>query len=110
MVVISAWILAGMTLAAAGPGADAPAARAVFHELRPLYLPAVAVFCVSGVLSSGDLPLMALAAATQVWSWFLLKDRGGDDDRWKRRRKRAAEKISQVGSRLVVAPAPTGGA
>lgn len=35
----------------------------------------------------------------QVASWFMDRD---DDDRWKRRRRKLAAKVSQIGARLVV--------
>jgi hypothetical protein len=78
----------------------------VFHELRPFYLPAVAAqFAADTLLSNPSLGWRVLLAALNLLNWFLLKDAGGDDDRWKRRKAKLAEKVSQVGGRLVVEPA-----
>lgn len=99
--VICAWTLAGtVTFIRSG---EVPAAHTLFHELRPLYLPAVVVAHVSAsALVDGPAP--AISTAFSLNTWFFLKDRGGDDDRWKRRRRKAAEKISRVGGRLAVQP------
>lgn len=41
-----------------------------------------------------------------LYFWLCLKD--NKDDRWKKRRKKAAEKVKQVGGKLVVVPVPVG--
>lgn len=83
--------------------------RFIWAELRPFYLPAVVLTIVGKVM---DAPLSGwdlLNIASAVWVWWLLKDVSDKDDRWKRRRKKAAEAIKRVGSRLVVVPAAGGG-
>lgn len=36
--------------------------------------------------------------------WWLYRDEGDDDDRWKRRRRKLAQKIAEVGGKLAVVP------
>lgn len=75
----------------------------VWAELRPFYLPAVVVH-IAEVTFAGEMRgWNVFFAACNVLNWYLFKD-VGDDDRWKRRTKKAVEKIKQVGSRLVVVP------
>jgi hypothetical protein len=84
------------------------AVKAVYHELRPFYWPAVVLGYLCEVIRwhqpFDPINLWTLAAA--AFQWWLLKDAGGDDDdRWKRRKARLAERVSEVGGRLTVVPA-----
>lgn len=82
-----------------------PNARWVWAETRPFYLPAV-VFGIAHTAYQGELRgLEIFFAFCGLVSWWLLKDVDDNDDRWKRRRKRLAERVSRVGSRLAVVPA-----
>lgn len=105
-IVIVAWQYAGFVLTLRF---DYPVVCGVYHELRPLYLPAVAVAAVTAALTDyGPLWSQAFMTALNIVGWWLYKNVGGDDDRWKRRRQKLAEKVEQVGGRLVVAPAEVG--
>lgn len=83
-------------------------AGAVWAELKPFYLPALVI---RQAHYFGDstfpLPLQVVFLGIEVYLWFAFRHLG-DDDRWKRRRRKLAEKVSRVGSRLVVAPTPGG--
>ena len=79
-------------------------------ELKPFYLPALGVnlWC---RLAFYDTPmhwlewiLQAMGLVTYLFAKHFLDD----DDRWKRRAKKARDAIKRVGSRLVVVPAPVG--
>lgn len=97
------WCLCGLTLLARLGG---DTVRGLFTELRPLYLPLVAAHYVLATVDSGD-PFNAAVlffTAVRVVAWFALKDAGGPDDRWRRRRRKVAAMVSRVGSRLTVAP------
>lgn len=76
-------------------------ARTLHAELRPFYLPAT-VFVIAHSLphqhSPWDLIGDAFAAACY---WVCTLD---DDDRWKRRRKRVADRIKATVAGLVVVP------
>ena len=79
---------------------------AVFHELRPFYLPATAVaFLADSMLGHPNLMWRLIVLGINLWNWWQYKDAGDDDDRWKRRRKRLAERVSEVAGRLTVVPA-----
>lgn len=80
------------------------AIRWLFHELKPFYLPAVGVEIIDsalhGEVHGWNIIWLTIAIAT----WWFYKDLD-EDDRWKKRRKKLSEKISRVGSKLVVVPA-----
>lgn len=80
--------------------------RAVFHEVRPFFLPAVVVsFTIDTVTNDSALWLRGLTLGLNIFNWFMFKDQGGDDDRWKRRKAKLVEKVTAVDGRVVVAPA-----
>lgn len=86
-------------------GYDYPEVRSFLIEIRPLYYPSAALNAWD-TMSQADTP-----AWSKAWilfgvfvGWYLLKSLG-DDDRWKRRRKKLLEKVSSVGGRLVITPA-----
>lgn len=91
-------------------------ARRVLAELRPFYLPAVA-FCAGHDLMAaaverdgGRAVVVSIGVAFALLCWFAFRNLGGDD-RWKRRRRRAVERVRRAGARLTVTPAPAlGGA
>lgn len=73
------------------------------QELRPLYLPALLIWKAHDISASHQSWLDWLGTALCVWVWFDIKG----DDRWKRRRRKVAERVKVLGSRLVVVPART---
>ena len=105
VLIVCAWSLAScaMSIIQILRPADIPQALCFIHnELKPFYLPALAVSTVLGCLD-GFSWNTAVHAGFGVLNWFLFKDLD-DDDRWKRRKKKLAEKVSRSGSRLVVQP------
>lgn len=76
----------------------------VSQELHP-FIPAAIL--ANLVISTWDAPLFGrafafLGSTMTLIAW--LRDEG-DDDRWKKRRKKMGEKVRSIGHRLVVAPA-----
>jgi len=87
-----------------------PWAKELFSELLPFYLPAVLVGTAFDLHHHESLWFMFFRAC-ELFNWFVLKDLNDDDDRWKRRKKKAVETIEKVGGRLKVvavsvAPSP----
>lgn len=84
---------------------DAPAAlRAVRSELRPFALPlALGSYLPNLVNGMSFWNYIGLAIALACWA--LYRHDQDDDDRWKRRGKKVAEKVAQVGGKLVLVPA-----
>ncbi len=80
-------------------------ARNVHWELRPFYLSALGgyVLCTALTGSVNFWTAVEFVWYGLVWHWF--KDIGGDDDRWRRRRKKLVEKVALVNGRLTVSPA-----
>lgn len=77
--------------------------RWLFAELRPFYLPAVAIYIADLVISGTVLGWNTLNIFFALVSWWIYKD-VDKDDRWKRRKKKLAEKIERRGARLVAVP------
>lgn len=101
-----AWTVGSMILWATrtfGGDTSGHPLRSVVSELRPLYLPAVVVIVAYHTQTHALLGWNTFGDACYVLNWFFYKDEG--DDRWKRRAKKAAEKITRRGARLVVVPA-----
>ncbi len=96
--VVMAWVYSAMLLFT-----GRTIVRWVFWELRPFYLPAVVLL--AGTYGHFTDPLADFSYASEVACWFLWKDSDGDDNRWKRRRRRVVEAVRRVGSRLAVVPA-----
>jgi hypothetical protein len=91
-------------------------ARGVLAELRPFYLPSLAFWVghdLAVAVRQDDAAAVAHALVLLgcgLVAWFAFRNLGGGD-RWKRRRRRAAERVRRAGARLTVAPAPSlGGA
>lgn len=83
--------------------------NAVAAELRPFYLPAYGLSKWFYLAEHGGMSWWEwLLTANAIAFWFYSKRWLDDDDRWKRRAKKAKEVIQRVGSRLVVVPAPAG--
>lgn len=100
------WVFAGMAIVMAKSVTREPSAavRAVYHELRPFYLPLVLVGNVAWVISRGSSGMAVYGqVALDVLLWFLYRN-VVDDDRWKRRGKRLTERVARVGDRLDVVP------
>lgn len=75
----------------------------VFFELRPLYIPAhiiVAIHHLTHNPTGNDWFDLTVGFAL-AWMMWRYKD---DDDRWKRRRRKLAEKVEAVGGKLTVVP------
>jgi hypothetical protein len=101
--VVSVWYVISWSLGAV-LGHQSATLRWLVAELQPLYLPAVVVVNASGIWVHHD-PLNAwrlVGTACALANYWLFKD--NDDDRWKRRRRKLAERIARIGSRLVVVP------
>lgn len=81
--------------------------REVLLETRPAFraitVLKMAVWDVSTAIPDAVYWLPFYWAADLIWIFILSKDLG-DDDRWKRRRKKAAAKVKEVAGRLVVVP------
>lgn len=82
----------------------------LYHEIKVLYLVAL----VSGplleanLLTAGHLSTMdyvRIAVGPVAWHWVNEIIGDDDDHRWRRRRKKIADKVAQMGGRLVVVPA-----
>jgi len=106
VLIVCAWSLASCAMSiiqTLRPGYIPRTLRFIHIELKPFYLPALVVstvlFCRDGF--SWDI---AVHSGFGVLNWFLYRDLD-DDDRWKRRKEKLAEKVSRSGSRLVVHPA-----
>lgn len=106
-IVTSAWCFACVVLLLSKThGRAYPAlARAIFHELRPLFLPAAATVYVTDAIGEGTfidgMRIFGFACQIFIWVYYRKFD---DDDRWKRRAKRLAEKVEAAGHRLTVVP------
>jgi len=81
--------------------------RFVYFELRPFYIPCCTVYW-TYQLATHMAWYSYILLAMQVWNWFMLRDVGGDDDRWKRRAKKLASKVAVQAGKLVVVPARAG--
>jgi len=102
---IYAWLVfVFVTARALGLEHRFPIFKTLILELKPLYW--LMLPCYTYHVMNADQPAwvktvnLAGALAT-VW----IVNRIDDDDRWKKRRKKLLEKVSQVAGRLVVTPA-----
>lgn len=110
--VLLTWPLTGMTimilklLGGQGHPALEPL-RFMFCELKPFYLPALAAYPMLLVLHGGRPTSLwdAMFIGFAVINWFSYRNDDDDDDRWKRRLRKVAERIERSGARLVVVPA-----
>lgn len=86
-------------------------ARAIKWEIRPLYLPSIALQFVADFIHQdrhlNGWNFGAYGVALFMY-WLLSKTDRDDDDRWKRRKQRLAEKVEELGGKLVVVPQPQG--
>lgn len=108
--VIVLWVYNGLILKMWFGRRDHPflkTPRWVWAELRPFYLPAVVVHIVNLSMLGQVLGWNSFFIACTVLNWWLLKD-ADDDDRWKRRKRKLAEKIERQGARLVAVPVRDG--
>ncbi len=111
-VVVTQWCLSGSLILAAKlftgtaeQGWLRPQ-RWFWAELRPFYLPAATVLLAVHVMRGEALGWTGISDALQYLNWWLLKNVDDPDDRWKRRRKKAADKVKTLASgRLAVVPA-----
>jgi len=93
----------GITVARAMGREPSTLMRALFHETRPFYWPATALWAGLHILTGTSPVMVGVVVAMWTFAWFGGPD---DDDRWKRRRKRLADRVAVAGHRLVVAPTP----
>lgn len=70
------------------------------HELRPL----IPVAVLADYLLSTETPMTFRLMAVGGWMLAWWASGLDDDDRWKRRRRRLAQRVQQLGARLVVVP------
>lgn len=92
------------------PDVVVEAAREFKRELRVLYFPAIGVeFVASFMVADGHRldgwELAHYGMAIGLY-WLIRMYDKDDDDRWKRRRDRAAGAVKEIGGRLVVVPQP----
>jgi hypothetical protein len=108
--VMTTWALASVAILDARRNGIEPyrLVRWCWRELRPLFLPANAMFGVAGYLLS---PWLLLSSAITVpmglLIWYVCKDID-DHDQWKRRKAKLAAKVARNGARLVVVPVSAG--
>jgi hypothetical protein len=72
-----------------------------FFELRPLYLPAHVIVVAYQLAHGSPDWFNAVLGFALAWVIWQVKD---DDDRWKRRRRKVAEKVEAAGGKLTVVP------
>ncbi len=89
-------------------GSDRFASAAfLYFELMPFYPYAVVASYVLDAVEAGEVTILrtvSTAISLVCWRYW---SRNDPDDRWKKRRKKAVEKVARVGGRLVVVPAPS---
>lgn len=81
-------------------------ARTYYHEIKVFY-PVIMVIKAGCTMSlhEWDNPQSAIGFFLDLACWWYIRDFDKDDeDRWKRRKDKALEKVSRLGSRLVVQP------
>jgi hypothetical protein len=103
------WNLASAAILAAQIFGREPSelARTVRAELRPFYWPAIVAYTALAI-TAGMSPVK-VGFLVGIWTLTWFTENSDDDDRWKRRRKKLAERVSVAAGRLQVVPA-TGGA
>lgn len=80
----------------------APLASAIYSDMRPL-MPPTAFFISISYFWDGNF----FSAGLWLFNGFVVAifyRKGDDDDRWKRRRKKALAKVKAIGGKLVVVP------
>lgn len=99
-------VAAGMIGLAKRVGDEPPrAARTIYHELRPFYLPLAVGNLLAANYASSHNPSGYIVFGLMLINWFQNRDID-DDDRWTRRRRRLAERVTATGEgRLIVVPA-----
>jgi len=109
-VVYMVWALAYLTRSALRiNGCVVPAAvNLVFFEGRP-FIPALVVFaCLTGAVAIDAWAMQPVNLIGGLALWWIARHEKDDDDRWRRRRARAAGRITRVGARLQVVPVAGG--
>ena len=74
-------------------------------ELQPFYLPCLTVLTVFLAVQTDMSWWDYLNTLTSYACYWIFKNIGDDNDRWKKRLNEAKEKVSVFGGRLVVTPA-----
>lgn len=109
LTVVMGWTVAGLVLSVAKTfHADLDrkwlqGARAIWAELKPFYLPAYGYWLITNVLQGQVLGVRLITLVCGLLNWYFYRNLD-DDDRWKRRKARAVEKIKRMGGRLVAVP------
>ena len=82
-----------------------PAAlRTIRAELKPFALPFLLVGQAPDLIGDPDF-WDYLFFAIALYCWWMYRSDEDDDDRWKRRKQRLADKVAEVGGRLTIVPA-----
>lgn len=84
-------------------------ANARMHQELWLFVPPGVGLAAIEHCHSADLKWLVLFDTLTLINWWRFRDWPDDENRWKRRGRKAKESVSRVGARLVVVPA-TGGA
>jgi hypothetical protein len=79
-------------------------ARRLYFELRPFYPVTRTAYWILTMMHRPLSWWMYIFMGLDVLCWFILKDRTDDEDRWKRRRRKVAEKIKATNGKLTVVP------
>ena len=76
--------------------------KTIFFEFKPFYLPSLYLSVFEGAVTHMSWGWNAAALLIGLFNYWMFRDLHDDDDRWKKRRKKLAEKVEQVGGKLVV--------
>lgn len=81
-----------------------PALRTIRMELKPFSLALLLADYLPGIATDPG-PWRYIGFALGLWCWHFYRHDKDDDDRWKRRKRKLAQKAAEVGGRLVLVPA-----
>lgn len=74
-------------------------------EIQPLFWPMFVVNSIDIMQGDGNVFVKIILIAINFGGWFVFKDVGDDNDRWKRRGEKLKEKVVELASgRLGVSP------
>jgi hypothetical protein len=98
------WTFAGLWLLAYRKFMPTPPiVRTLWVELRPFYLPTVAVLIATDIARGAIWGWYLVWHIDWVVNWYLFRN-ADEDDRWKRRGRKVLEKIQATDHGLVVVP------
>jgi hypothetical protein len=78
--------------------------RTIRAELKPFALPLLLTDQLPGIATEPSF-WKYLFFAIGLYCWWAYRSDEDDDDRWKRRKQKLADKVAEVGGRLQVVPA-----